>query len=103
MATTSKKGSKKSKGFMYKNKPLIRKGSMLYYGNSEDKYIITMKIQDSKVIKDLNVATSVSIELQHNDPSLKPKERIIKKAERDGLFRALDIGIIWLEDALESA
>ncbi len=102
MTSTTRKNSKKAKGLTYKGKPLVRKGNMLYYGNSDDKFIITMKIQDNMTVKDLNVAASVSIELQHNDFTLKPKERIIKKAEREGLYRALDIGTIWLEDALES-
>ena len=75
---------------------------MLYYGNPEDKYIITMKVLESKMVRDLKVSTKVSIELQKNDPSLRGKEKVVKKAEREGLFRALDIATVWLEDALTS-
>ncbi|WHH60440.1 hypothetical protein [Petroclostridium sp. X23] len=91
-----------NKGLMYKGKPLTRKGDMLYYGNSEEKYIITMKVQDYKTVNNLKIATKISIELQLNDPSLRGREKVVKKAEREGLYRALDIGTIWLDDALGS-
>ncbi|MGE4283440.1 MAG: hypothetical protein AB7G87_06920 [Clostridia bacterium] len=93
---------KTGQGLMYKGKPLTRKGDMLYYGNSADKYIITMKIQDYKTVNNLRIATKISIELQKNDSSLRGRDKVVKKAEREGLYRALDIGTIWLEDALSS-
>ncbi|MBZ4644687.1 MAG: hypothetical protein PWR27_1261 [Petroclostridium sp.] len=102
MEAKENKNTKKVQGLMYKGKPLTRKGDMLYYGNHDDKYIITMKVQESKVIKNLKVATKVSIELQINNPALRGKEKVVKKAEREGLYRALEIGSIWLEDALSS-
>ncbi|MCG8501571.1 MAG: hypothetical protein MJB12_14385 [Firmicutes bacterium] len=102
MASSAKKGLKKGQELTYKGKALVRKGNMLYYGNGNEKYIITMKIMESEKIKDLKVATKVSIELQKNDPSLRSREKVVKKAEREGLYQALDIGTIWLEDALGS-
>lgn len=101
MVENSKQTSK-SLGLMYKGKQIIRKGDMLYFGDSKAKYIITMKILEKEIINDLNLARKVSIELQINDPSLKARKRIVKKAEREGLYSALDIGSIWLEDALAS-
>ena len=100
-----KKGSNvtKAQGLTYKGKPLNRKGNMLYYGDPNDKYIITMKILAHDKIKDLEVAKKVSIELQINDPSLKGRDKVVKKAEREGLYRALDIGTVWLESALEGS
>ena len=85
-------------GLMYKGKPLLRRGNLLYYGNPEDKYIIMMTVLDSTKIIDLDVSTSVVVQLQTND--IPGKEKVLKKAERDGLFSALDVGEFWLEEAL---
>jgi hypothetical protein len=100
MSMNDNKNTKKGQGLMYKGKPLTRKGDMLYYGKPDDKYIVTMKILEYETIKNLKVAAKVSIELQHNNPSLRGREKVVKKAEREGLYKALDIGNIWLEDAL---
>jgi len=85
-------------GLEYKGKPLLRRGNLIYYGNADDKYIITLLVQDAKKIMDLDVATNVLIQLQTNE--IPGREKIIKKAERDGLYSALDLAEFWLEDAL---
>ncbi len=100
MTTSTKKNVKQ--GLSYKGKPLIRKGDMLYYGNPKEKYIITMKVLETETVKDLEISKKVSIELQLNNPSLRARQKVVKKAEREGLYKALDIGTIWIEDALES-
>ena len=83
---------------LYKDKPLVRRGNMIYYGNPSDKYIILMIINASKKVNDLDVSTSVTIQLQENSPG---RDRIIKKAERDGMYSAMDIAEYWLQDALD--
>lgn len=103
MAANSSKGNKKAQGLTYKGKPLVRKGSMLYYGDPDEKYIITMKVLETKKVKHLNVASRVSVELQRNNPTLRGKQRVVKKVEREGLYKALDIGTVWLDDALQEA
>ena len=84
---------------MYRDKPLIRKGNQLYYGNFDDRYIVSFRIEDTKKVKNLDVGTRVIIELLTNEGK---KSKLIKQAERDGLYKALDIGTFWLEDALEN-
>ncbi|NLB81169.1 MAG: hypothetical protein GX800_06090 [Clostridiaceae bacterium] len=83
---------------MYKGKPLIRRGNLIYYGNTEDKYIIALEVLNSTKIINLDVSTHVVVKLQTND--IPGKEKVLKKAERDGLYSALDVGEFWLEDAL---
>ena len=100
MASNSKKNTTKQQGLTYKGKPLVRKGTMLYYGDPEQKYIVTMKVLDTKKVNELNTATKVSVELQMNNPALPARKRVIKKAEREGLYKALDVGTVWIEDAL---
>ncbi len=82
----------------YKDKPLMRSGNKIYYGNPTDRYIILFTINSTKQIEDLAVADKVTIELMTN--SGKEKEKVYKKAVRGGLFDALDIAEFWLADAL---
>ena len=83
----------------YKGKPLIRRGNMVYYGNPQDKYMIVMIITSTTKKKDLDVTTGVTIQLMLNDGK---KERMIKQAERTGMYAAIDIAEYWLNDALEN-
>lgn len=84
----------------YKGHPLQRKDNMIYYGSFADKYIIMMQIMDTKKVKDLDVASKVSIQLQLTDASVKSRDRIVKKAEKDSLYAAIDVASVWLERAL---
>ena len=68
-----------------------------------DKYIIMLQILETKNVEDLSVATKVSVQLQLTDPTVKSRERIVKKSEKDGFYTALDVGCVWLERALASA
>ena len=93
----------KKKLLTYKNKPLVRQGNMLYYGNPDDKYVVSFALSNFTKTGEFEIAEKVVIQLQQNDEYLNPKNRPIKKAERDGLWSAIDIGAFWLEDALERA
>ena len=91
------------KEFMtYKGKPMVRCGDTIYYGDTADKYIVMLQILDTKKVKDLDVATKVSVQLQLTDPSIKSRDRIVKKSEKDSLYTAIDIAVVWLERALSS-
>ena len=92
--------SAKAEGLMYKGHPLRRVDNLIYYGTMAEKYIIMMQILDTKKEQDLDVATKVSVQLQLTDPDLKPRDRVVKKGEKAGLYTALDFGSVWLERAL---
>lgn len=92
------KEEKPAKGLMYKGKALLRKGNQIYYGNSDDKYIISMKVRESTQIMEVDVSTNVLVELITN--AAPGHESVIKKAERDGIYTALDLGEFWLHEAL---
>ena len=83
---------KKEKFLMYKGKPLVRSGNTLYYGNMSDPYVILMQIASTKPGYDMEMAQKISIQLLATDTDLRPKERIIRKSEKFGLYNALDIG-----------
>lgn len=84
----------------YKGRPLLRKDDILFYGSMTDSHIIMLQILDSTNKEDLTMATRVAVQLQLTDPDAKPKERILKRSEKDGLYAALDVGCVWLSRAL---
>jgi len=86
----------------YKGHPLQRKDNIIYYGSFADKYIVMMQILETKKVKDLDVATKVSVQLQLTDPSIRSRDRVQKKAERESLYAAMDIAAVWLERSLAS-
>lgn len=94
---------KENKILTYKGRTLTRKDKVLYYGSMADKYIIMLQITDDKDLEDIKLATRVSLQLQLTDPTIKSKDRIVKKTETDGLYQAMDIAAIWLERALKDA
>lgn len=93
---------KKEKNMLlYRGKPLLRENNILYYGDFSENFITRFTILDSTKIKNLNVATKVNIELLEKGNGDISTAKLTKKAERTGLYPALDIGVYWLEDILE--
>ena len=94
---------------VYKGHPLRRKDNILYYGSMSDKYIIMMQIMDTKPVApaagsegvgEIKVATRVSVQLQLTDPTVKSRDRVVKKTEKGSLYAAIDVASVWLERAL---
>jgi len=92
--------NEKSALLEYKGHPLRRKDNMIYFGSMSDKYIILLQILDSKTVKDMDVATKVSVQLQLTDPEIKSRDRIVKKSEKESLYAAMDVASVWLDRAL---
>ena len=87
-------------GLTFKGRPLMRKDNLIYYGSMADSHIILIQILDYKQVGDAEIANKVSIQLQVTDPNVKGRAQIVKKAEKVGLYTALDLGAVWLERAL---
>lgn len=83
----------------YNGKPLLRCGNEIVYGNPDDKYIVVFRLEDREPLEDLEIAKRVIIELKTNEGK---RSQLIRQAERDGLYKAFDIGMFWLEQALEN-
>ena len=92
--------AEKTAALQYKGHPLRRKDNLIYFGSMADKYIIMLQILDTKKIKDLDVATKVSVQLQLTDPDLKSRDRVVKKSEKESLYAAMDVASVWLDRAL---
>ena len=84
---------KEQTALIYKDKPLVKRGNTIIYGDIDDEFYILMEILDTSSYQDLDLPTDVAVSLMSNGA-------VIKKAEREGLYRALDIGAYWLEEAL---
>ena len=92
--------SEQNNTLMYKGHPLMRQDNLIYYGSMADSHIIMLQIMETKKVNDVEIATRVSVQLQLTDPSLKSRDRVVKKGEKAGLYTALDFGCVWLERAL---
>ncbi len=92
--------AEKSEFLTYKGRPLVRKDNVIYYGDMSEKYVIMLQIMSTKKENGMEIADKVSVQLMDTDPDKRPKERIIKKSEKVGLYNAMDIGAIWLEREL---
>ena len=86
---------KEQTALIYKDKPLVKRGNEVVYGDINDKFYIHIRILETENEKDLELATAVVVSLMEGS-------KVVKKAEREGIYRALDIGAFWLEDALEN-
>jgi hypothetical protein len=101
--TGGNKVATKSEILEYKGFPLKRRDNLIFLGDMKDKYIIMIQILSTKTVKDMEVATKVSVQLQQTDPNVKSRDRIVKKAEKDSLYVAMDLATVWLTRALATA
>lgn len=89
---------------MYKGRPLVRNGNTIYYGYMDEPVVAILQIMSTTEFKGEEIAEKVSVQLFRTDPTItKLKEKIVKKAERTGLYDALDIGSVWLERELKAS
>ena len=94
--------SEKNEVLTYRGRPLMRKDNLIYYGSMADPYIVMLQVLESKDLKDLKLATKVSVQLQLTDPNAKARDRVVKKSEKDGFWAAMDVASVWLDRALAS-
>lgn len=92
---------KKKKILTYKGKPLLKCGDRIYYGNLEDKLILALDIVETTKNNDIQSSSKIKIQLMDNTGEL-GKGQVYRKAERENLYKALDIGEWWLQDALQT-
>ena len=92
--------SEENKILTYKGHPLMRKDNMIYYGSMADSHIVLLQILETENVDGEEIAKRVSVQLQLTDPAAKPRDRVVKKGEKSGLYTALDFGCVWLERAL---
>ncbi|MBE6798543.1 MAG: hypothetical protein E7525_02020 [Ruminococcaceae bacterium] len=85
----------------YKGKPIVRQGDTIYYGNTDEKFIIMMKVKSTVKVGGEDVADKIAIQLIHTDSDMDPAKRVVKQSEKQGLYNAMDIAAVWLDRALK--
>ena len=82
---------------MYKERPLVREGNTILYGNMDDEYILQLIIMNEKEADGKTVPDKIIIQIMKTDPTLSDGDRIVKQELRSGLYEAFELGMIWLE------
>ena len=91
-----------NKFLMYKEKPLVRCGNEIYYGNMSEPFVVKFTILSTKKQGDNQLPDRVEVKLLKSDTQLSDKDRTVKETVKESLFDALDFGFVWLERALKN-
>ena len=83
----------------YKDKPLVRCGNEIYYGDMAEAFVVKFTIVSEDANGDPD---KIKVQLLKSDTSLSDKDRIVKETTKGSMFEALDFGFVWLERALKS-
>lgn len=81
---------------MYKNRPLVRCGNEIYYGNMTDKFIIHLTLRSFKKIGEREVPDEIFIQLLYTDPDIKGKGKVNRSTVKHGMNEAMDFAAAWL-------
>ncbi len=84
------------KYLMYKDRPLVREGDTICYGDLSEKYILIMEIFGYKQENGNRVPDTVLVQVVESED----QNKIVRQGEKKGLYEAFGYGLIWLEQAL---
>lgn len=99
--TIEKKNNAKPQYLVYRGKPLVREKNAICYGSMEDKHILFMLILSMKKAESFEDGTEVPdailVQILSTDTSKPAHERVVKQFNKNGLYDAMDIGLVWLD------
>ena len=84
------------KYLMYKDRPLVREGDTICYGDLTEKYILIMEIFSYKTENGNKVPDKILVQVVETED----QNKIVRQGEKSGLYEAFGYGLIWLEQAL---
>ena len=80
----------------YLEKPLVREGNTICYGDMSEKCILVLEIMSYKEVDGNQLPDKIFIQIiDSKDPN-----KVIKQGQKNGLYDAFSIGLVWLERAL---
>ena len=83
----------------YQDKPLVREGNTICYGDMNEKCILVLEIMSYKDVNGEQLPKDVFIQvIDSKDPN-----KILKQGKMEGLHDAFSIGLVWLDMALKGA
>jgi hypothetical protein len=90
------KPSVEGKYLEYMEKPLVREGDTICYGDMNEKCVLVLEIMSYKDVDGKQLPDDILIQvIDSKDPN-----KILKQGQKDGLYDAFTMGVIWLEHAL---
>ncbi|MBP5256483.1 MAG: hypothetical protein J6Z80_05440 [Clostridia bacterium] len=85
---------------VYKDKPLVRHGNMFCYGDMSDDYVLYLMVLTEKEVNTPTgtdkVPDLIIVQVTSTDESKSPADRLVKQFEKNGLYDAIDVGLLWL-------
>ena len=82
----------------YLEKPLVREGNTICYGDMNEKCILVLEIMSQKEVDGKKLPKDILIQvIDSKDPT-----KIIKQGKKEGLYDAFSMGLVWLDLALKS-
>lgn len=80
----------------YQGKPLVREKNSFCYGDMHDPAVLFLIVLTNKKFGDAEIPDRVLIQL------LSTKDlSLLKQGEKNGLFQALETGLVWLAHELK--
>ena len=80
----------------------MRCGNDIYYGSQKEPYVVYRQVLTTDKEKGVDVADKVHIVLLSTDESKPLPERIVRQANKVGLYNALSFGDIMLRGQLKN-
>ena len=87
---------------MFRGRPVVRRDNCIYYGFIDDKVIAKLTVKEAEDINDIKLSTKINVQLITNNTHLTGNEIMIMMKTRDGIYEALDLAAVWLDDALDN-
>ncbi|MGN1445468.1 MAG: hypothetical protein ACI4WV_04165 [Eubacteriales bacterium] len=84
------------KYLMYKDRPLVREGDTICYGDMTEKYILVLEIMNYKEADGLRLPGDILVQVVESQD----QNKIYRQGSKQGLYEAFGYGLIWLEQAL---
>ena len=82
----------------YLEKPLVREGNTICYGDMSEKCILVLEIMSQKEVGGKKLPKDILIQvIDSKDPT-----KIIKQGSKEGLHDAFTMGLVWLDLALKA-
>ncbi len=86
------------KYLVYLDRPLVREGNTICYGDMSEKCILVLEIMSQKEVNGKKMPKDILIQvIDSKDPT-----KIIKQGKKEGLYDAFNIGLAWLDLALKA-
>lgn len=83
----------------YLDKPLVREGDTICYGDMSEPCILILEIISYKDVDGKKLPDNILIQIIDS----KDSNNIIKQGSRKGLHDAFTVGLVWLDLALKDA